>query len=71
MSPLVIGEILRVFVKTLPADGMYPVKDCEDLQLQVQMQLSQKLKKVSEFFVPVLESTSNFKHFQKKDEFHS
>ena len=50
---------------------MYPVKDCEDLQLQVQMQLSQKLKKVSEFFVPVLESTSNFKHFQKKDEFHS
>ena len=30
------------------------------------MQLSLKLKTVSEFFVPFLESTSNFKHSETK-----
>ena len=40
MSPLVIGEILVVFVDTLTAEGKYPVKDWENLPLPVQMQLS-------------------------------
>ena len=71
MSPLVLGEMLVVFVNTLIADGKYPVQDCENLQLPIQMQLSQKRKSFSEFVVPFLEFTSNFKHFEKKDDCHS
>ena len=40
MSPLAIGEILVVFVNTLTADGKYPVQYCHNLQLPIQMQLS-------------------------------
>ena len=71
MSPLLLGEALVVFVNRLTADGKYPVQDCENLQLPIQMQLSEKRKSFSEFFVPFLESTSNFKHFEKKDDCHS
>ena len=38
MSPLVLGEILRVFVKQLTADAKYPFQDCENFQLLIQMQ---------------------------------
>ena len=38
MSPLVLGEILGVFFNTLTSDGMYPVQDCENLRLPIQMQ---------------------------------
>ena len=65
MPPLVLGEILGVFVNTLTANGKYPVQGCENLQLPIQMQLSEKRKTVYEFFVLYLESTSNFKHFEK------
>ena len=68
MSPLVLGEILGVFVNTLTADGKYPVQGCENLQLPIQMQLSEKRKTFSEFFVPFLESTPNFKRFERKDD---
>ena len=71
MSPLVLGEILRVFVNTLTADGKYPVQECQNLQLPIEMQLSEKRKSFSKFFVPFLESTSNFNHFEKKDDRHS
>ena len=71
MSPVVLGEILGVFVNTLTADAEYPVQDCKNLQLPIQMQLSEKRKTFSEFFVPFLESTSNFKHFERKDDSHS
>ena len=63
ISPLVLGEILVVFPNRMAADSKYPVRDCQNLQLPVQMQLSEKRKNVSQFFVPVLKSTSNFKHF--------
>ena len=49
MSPLVLGEILEVFVDTLTAYGKYPVQDCENLPLPIQMQLSEKPKSFSEF----------------------
>ena len=70
MSPLEFREILEVFVKTLTADGMYPVQCCENLQLPIQMQLSDEQKNFSQFFVPFLESSSNFKHFEQKDYCH-
>ena len=71
MSSLVLGEILGVFVNTLTAGGNYLVPDCENFQLPIEMQLSEKRKTFSQFFVPVLESTSIFKHFEKKDDRHS
>ena len=49
MSPLVLGEILGVFVNTLTADGKYPVQGCENLHLPIQMHLSEKHKSFSEF----------------------
>ena len=52
MSPLVLGEILGVFVNTLSADHKYPSQDCENLLLPIQMQLSGKKKKLFlEFFL--------------------
>ena len=71
MSPLVLGEILEMFVDTLTADGKYPVQGSENLQREIQMQLSEKQKSFCELFVPFLNSTSNFKHFEKKDDRHS
>ena len=71
MSPLVLGEILEVFIDTLTAYGKYPVQDCENLPLPIQMQLSEKRKKFSQFFVPFLESTSNFKQFDERDDRHT
>ena len=70
-SPLVLGEILGVFVNILTAHAMYPLPDCEYLQLAIRMQLSEKRKAFYQFFVPFLESTSNFKYFEKKDDRHS
>ena len=71
MSPLGLGEILAMFVNTLTDDGMYRIQGCENLQLPIQMQLSEKEKNFCELFVPILDSTSNFKHFEKKDDCHS
>ena len=66
MSPLVLGEILEVLLNILTADGKYRVQGCGNMQLPIQMQLSEKQKIFSEIFIPFLESTSNFKHFEKK-----
>ena len=63
--------MLVVFVNRLTADGQYPVQDCENLQLLIQMQLYEKQKTFSEFFVRFLKSTSNFKDFEKRDDCHS
>ena len=71
MSPMVFPNILEVFVNTLTADGMYPVQDCENLQLPSQIHISGKPKAFSQLFVLFLESTSNVKHFQKDDDCHS
>ena len=66
MSPLVLGEILGVFITTLIADDKYRVQDCENLPLAIQMQWYEKQKNFSQFFVPFLESTWNFKYFENK-----
>ena len=44
MSLLVICEILRAFVNTLTVNGKYPFRNCENLKLPIQMQLSKKRK---------------------------
>ena len=71
LSPLVLGQILRVFVNTLSADDKYPFQNCENLPLPIQTKLSGKRKAFSEFFVPFLDFTSSFKHFKRKYYGHS
>ena len=71
ISPLVLGEILGVSVNTLTADGKCFVQDCENVPRPIQIQLSEKQKTFSQFFVPFLKPTLNFKHFEKKDVRHS
>ena len=44
MSPPLLGEILDLFVNILTADAKYPVEDCENLRLPIEMQLSEKRK---------------------------
>ena len=46
VSPLMLGEILGVFVNTLTDDDKYRVQDCENLLLPIQMQLSRKTKNI-------------------------
>ena len=38
----------------------------ENLRLPIQMQLSEKLKPLSQIFIAFLKKTFNFKHFEKK-----
>ena len=71
MSPLVFLKILSVFLNKLTTDGKYPGQDWENLELPMQMQLSEKWKTFSQFFVPFLESTSIFKYFEKRHDGHS
>ena len=66
MSPLGLREILRVFLNTLTGDAKYSVEVWENLPLPIQVELSEKRKTFSQFFVPFLESTSNFKCCQRK-----
>ena len=61
----------RLFRNTLTANDNYPVQDCENLSSPIQMHLSLEPKFFSDLFVPFLESTSNFKHFEKKDDRHT
>ena len=60
-----------MFRNTLIANDKYPFRYLENLLPPIQMELSLKLKTSSDIPVPFLESTSNFKHFEKKDHRHS
>ena len=46
----------------------YPLQNCENLLTPIQMQLSSKLKRFSDLFVPILETPLNFEYFEKKDD---
>ena len=58
-------EILEILVSILTADGKYPVQGFENLELPIQMELSEKQLTFSQFIIPFLESTSDFKYFEK------
>ena len=60
-----------MFRNTLTANDNYPVQECGNLLSPIQMQLYFKPTIFSDVFVSFLESTSNFKHFEKKDDRHS
>ena len=59
--------MLGVFRKRFTSNDKYPVRDCVNLLSAIQMILSLKPRIFSHSFVPFLESTSNFKHFEQKD----
>ena len=63
--------MLGVFRYTMTPNDNYPVQDCEKLSSPIQMLLSLEPKFFSDLFVPFLESTSNFKHFEKNDDRHT
>ena len=63
--------MLGVFRNTLTATDKYPARVCVNFFARIQMELSLKPRLFSDFFVPFPESTSNFKHFEKKDDRHS
>ena len=60
-----------MFRNIFTANDNYPVQDCENLSSPIQMLIFLKSKTLSDFLVPFLESTSNFKHFEKKDDRHT
>ena len=51
----------------LIADDKYPCSNRENLPPPIQMQLSKKVKALFRDFTAVLESASNFEHFEKKE----
>ena len=70
-SPSVICYILGVLRNTLIANDIYPITDFVYLSSPIRMQLSLKATIFFDFSVLFLESTSNFKHLEKKDDRHS
>ena len=59
-------KVLRLYVNTLTADDKHSVLSRDNSLETIQMHLSEKQKKFSEFSSIFLESTSNFEHFQTK-----
>ena len=73
-SPLVMHEILRLFVNTLTADDKPYRLNRDNLTQSIQMQLSQKQKTFSQFFFfffAFSESILNLKRFPNKYDLHS
>ena len=62
---------LTVLRNTSTANDKHPVRDLENLWSRIQMTLSLKRKTFVDSFVRFLESTSNFKSFEKKYDRHS
>ena len=64
----VIHKILRLLVNTLTPDDKHYLLNRNNLVQLIQIQLSEKEKKFSEFFFAFLKSILNFKHLPKKDD---
>ena len=56
-----------MLVITLTADDTFSPRNRKNLPHSVQVQLYKKQEKTSQFFGAYLKSTSNIKHFQKKN----
>ena len=62
------SKILGVFVNRSTADDKYCPRIRKNLWLAIQRQLPKKQKSFSSFSAVYLKSTSNFEHFEKKDD---
>ena len=63
---LAIFQILGLVANILSANDKYPVLNRDNLMIRIQMELYQKQKKFSVYFVPYLKSSWNFEYFEKK-----
>ena len=70
-SLLCIFELLQVYIKKLNADHKYSLCYIWNQQVLYQMQLYEKLKIFSQFFISFLKYSWNFEHFEKKNDIHS
>ena len=66
ISPWFKFGIIGLLANTWSTHYKYPVPDCENLSFPIQIQFSWKQKSFSRFFIPFMESPSNFEHFRKK-----
>ena len=66
MSPLVVCEILGLFVNILTGDDKYSLCYRQNLSETIQMQLSKRLNIFLQLIAAFLESSSNFEHFEKQ-----
>ena len=64
-------QILGLLVNPLAADEKKPLLYRDKRAIPIQMQLSQKQKKFSEFFAAFLKSSLTFKDFEKKYDPHT
>ena len=71
MSPLLLAEILDLFVNILTADAKYPVEDCENLRLPIEMQLSEKRKPFLNFLFHFWSLHQFLNILKKKDDRHN
>ena len=69
-SLLLTCNFLGLLVNTLAADEKDHVLNRDNLPITIRMQLSKKHKTFSQFYPTVFKSSLNFKHFEKKDDFH-
>ena len=65
-SLLLTKKILGLPVNTFAADEKYPVLNRENLTIPIQKQLSQKQKKLQEFFSTFLNFSLNLEYFETK-----
>ena len=63
--------MLGVFRNTLTANDKYPAPDCVNFLSPIETQLSLNPTICPYLFSPFPKSSSNFKHFEKKDDSHS
>ena len=70
-SLLLIYKIFGLFLNTLTANDKYSLLNRDKLLQYLQMQLSQKQKTFSQFFLAFPKRRFNFEHFQKKDDLYS
>ena len=71
VSPLGLVEFLAVFANLLTPDGKYPVQDCDNLQLHIQMQFSEKRKSFFNFLFHLWNLHQILNLLKKKDHSHS
>ena len=65
-SPLVLYQILSLFVNTFSTDGKYSRRNMQNFSQQLETPLSKKEKIFSEFFITFLKCALNPEHFEKK-----
>ena len=68
---LVRSEVLGQFANKSTVHYKYSRYDLENLQHQFQMQISQKPKTFSRFFIASMKSMLNSEYFGKEDQSHS